>query len=365
MAPPTATDMVGSLTLIREFDGKSSGISITEFLNQIQEVGCLNAWDDERKIQIARLKLTGAPRSFRDNDEEMRAITDWKLFCKFMRTRFTPQVSQTTRFFKYLNASQKENETMIDFSTRLSILHDKAKPPPTTTTAAATAERNAAKFEELLPILLNGLLDKKLSRRVLDRNPTDYKDALKIATQLLANSKTFVDSESNHVSINAMGGNAGVKKGPKIDFKKLQYTAEGQDAESRPVTPTNSAPPQAAAFAPQYDPQHFAPAPNFSQPRPHGPQQGHRGGYNQTWRAPAPRFSQPIFQGSGQNSGAYAQQTSGPSFGVAQQGAYAPNQQWARPPSRFTHCYYCGDPSHYANKCGQRKADRDRLRNLN
>jgi hypothetical protein len=224
MATPPATDMVGSLTLIREFDGKSSGISITEFLNQIEEVGCLNSWDDKRKIQIARLKLTGIARSFRDNDEELRSITDWKIFCKFMRTRFTPQVSQTSRLFKYIKASQKENESIIDFSTRLSILHDKAKPPPTTTTAAATTKRNAAKFEELLPIFLNGLLDKNLSRRVLDRNPSDYKDALKIATQLLANSKTFVNCESNQITINAVGRNAGVNKGPKIDFKKLQYT---------------------------------------------------------------------------------------------------------------------------------------------
>jgi hypothetical protein len=360
-----ATDMIGSLTLIREFDAKSSGISITEFLNQIEEVGCLNSWDDARKIQIARLKLTGTARSFRDNDEELRTITDWQQFCRFMRARFTPPVSQTTRLFKYMSASQKENESMLDFSTRLSILHDKAKPIPTTETNAQALQRIDAKFSEMMPLFLNGLLDKTLSLKVLDREPTDYKEALKLATTFHSNSKTFIDSESNQISINAMGGNAGVKKGPKIDFKKLQNTQEGQNAESRPVTPTNSAPNQAAAFAPQYDPQHFAPAPHYSQPRPHGPQQGHRGNYNQAWGAPPARFSQPFFHGRGQGRGAYRQQTSGRGFAFAPRGGYAPNQQRNRAPAPFTCCYFCGDTSHYANNCAQRAEYNNRFRNLN
>jgi hypothetical protein len=40
-----STDMVGSLLLIREFDEKSCGIGVTEFLNQMNEVGRVNDWD--------------------------------------------------------------------------------------------------------------------------------------------------------------------------------------------------------------------------------------------------------------------------------------------------------------------------------
>jgi hypothetical protein len=37
---------VGYLALVREFDGKSSGISVNEFLYQVNEVGQLCNWDD-------------------------------------------------------------------------------------------------------------------------------------------------------------------------------------------------------------------------------------------------------------------------------------------------------------------------------
>jgi hypothetical protein len=281
-----------------------------------------------------------------------------------MRARFTPQVSRTTRHSKYMSASQKENESIMDFSTRLSILSEKANPTPPTESAAHKLQRLEAKYDEMMTIFVKGLLDKNLSVKILDIDPSDYKEAVKLAIKFQSNSTIFVDSESNHVSINAMGGNAGVTKGPKIDFKKLQNSQEGQNAESRPVTPTN-APNQAAAFAPQYDPQHFAPAPHYRQPQPHGPQQGHHENYNQAWGAQPARFSQPFFHGRGQGRGAYRQQTSGRGFAFAPRGGYAQNQQRTRAPAPFTCCYFCGDTSHYASSCAQRAEFYNRFRNLN
>jgi hypothetical protein len=279
-----------------------------------------------------------------------------------MRERFTPEVSADARLFKYLTASQKENETLLDFATRLSVLHDKAKPPQASATPAAAQLRLDAKYEELQPLFLRGLLDKNLARRVMDRSPSTFAEALKMASKLHANSKTFSDAESTSLAINAMGGHSGVKKGPKIDLKQLQYVQEGAGAPSRPVTPTNSAPNQAAAFGPPADATHFNQQPFYHQ-QPHGPRGNYRGGYSSHRGAPQGQFRPPFH---GQARGAYQQAPSGRGFSYPPRGAYTQNQQQQlRATVPYTQCYFCGDPHHWANNCAKRAEYRNKFHNLN
>jgi hypothetical protein len=110
-----STDMVGSLLLRREFDEKSCGIGVTEFLNQVNEVGRLNDWDDATTIIVARLKMAGSARLFRDHNESFKYKDMCSNIFKAMCARFTPLTSGYAKFFKHFNTSREENEFILNF----------------------------------------------------------------------------------------------------------------------------------------------------------------------------------------------------------------------------------------------------------
>lgn len=210
------SDMVDSLLLIREFDGTPSDISVNEYLNQINEVGKLNNWDETKKILIARIKMTGPACLFRDNDDIFKAISTWTSFCVAMDARFNPVQSTYEKFDEYISATQKKNETIFDFATRLNMLHDRAKPPPADESATAKSDRLALKSQDLKPLFLRGLLNKKLARRVLDRNPSSLKESINLASQLDANQSAFTSAfQPTKISMNTSSG---------FNKNKIDYT---------------------------------------------------------------------------------------------------------------------------------------------
>jgi hypothetical protein len=101
------SNMVGYLALIREFDGKSSGLSVMEFLNQVNEVGHICNWDENQRILIARLKMTGSAREFFDHWGEFNNISDWTDFCTILKNRFMPVICEITKLSQYHEASQR------------------------------------------------------------------------------------------------------------------------------------------------------------------------------------------------------------------------------------------------------------------
>lgn len=105
--------------------------------------------------------MSGPARLFRDHDDNFKTIITWKEFCLAMRARFLPVTSDDAKFFQYLNASQKENETIYDFATRFGVLYDKAKPAADDLTAEAKNLRQELKCADLKPLFLRGLVDKK------------------------------------------------------------------------------------------------------------------------------------------------------------------------------------------------------------
>jgi hypothetical protein len=78
--------------LIRDFNGKPTGLHVDVFLNQVFEVGELNSWSDDKKIRIARLKMVHPAQLFRDHDDDFSLITRWGAFCDAMRVRFTTRL---------------------------------------------------------------------------------------------------------------------------------------------------------------------------------------------------------------------------------------------------------------------------------
>lgn len=196
------SDVVGYLAVIREFDGKLSGMSVNEFLYQVTEVGKLNNWDEQKMISIARLRMTGLARTFRDHTDQFTEISVWADFCKIMKARFIPVTSKMATFSKYTNASQRVNETYFEFATRLSMLYDRAHPLPVDASVAVTTCRLASKNTEIKLLFLHGLIDKPLALRVMNANPISLQQTAEFASLFQANMKAIDNLNNDYPSIN-------------------------------------------------------------------------------------------------------------------------------------------------------------------
>jgi Zinc knuckle len=319
---------VGYLALVREFDGKSSGISVNEFLYQVNEVGQLCNWDDSKKILIARLKMTGLARIFRDHTDHFQDIYDWADFCNTLKARFIPVSSENAKLVKYLNASQQSSETIFNFATRLSMLFDRAKPPPAAASVADLAARLVYKSKEIKALFVRGLKDKKLALRVMDQNPSTLQDTIKLASQLDANNFEFNKIHFNLIPL------SGVNKEKNLKLKSRQ-------------TPVNSYDGLTAAFGPSgtntatFSHSQIKPS-SFSKNNTHDSRGGFHSDFSRPWRdfSRGRHYHNPC---DSRPHGAYSHPLSG----------RAPQAQRNHTHEKFTSCYICGAANHYANGCAR------------
>jgi hypothetical protein len=316
------SDMVGYLAFIPEFDGKSSGLSVIEFLNQVNEVGNVCNWDENKRILIARLKMRGLARLFLNHSSEFNNISVWTDFCSILKKRFIPVINEITKVSQYLEASQKAKESILDFASRLSMLHDRAKPPPADESIEDTTTRLAYKCRDMKPLFIRGLFDQELTRHVMVKNPNSFQQAVEFASQLDASEKAFNCMHQNPLRTKSpLSGVAHVKI--KKMHSKLQQT------------PINSLRSATAAFKPSGKPaadySHSQTLPQFSTSR---------GGFHsdniQTRRD--------SFQGrrdSLPQLRSHSHLLSGRSIKA--------NRNHTK--NIFTECYKCGAKNHYATGC--------------
>jgi Zinc knuckle len=330
-----ATDhTVGYLALVREFDGKPSGISVNEFLYQVNEVGQLCNWNDLNKITIARLKMTGLARLFRDHTDNFNDISVWVDFCKIMKHRFIPVSCALTKYSTYINASQQSKETIFDFATRLSMLYNRAhKPPPAAASVAETTARLASKSQDIEAIFLRGLKDKNLAQSVMNKDPPSLQAAIQLASNMEANRKHFIKKDINLLSLQE----SGVIHKQKLNFQQCQRQE-------------NSVNGIAAAFAgPSVTKwttfSHSQKSSRFVKNNTHDSRGGFHSDFKQH-RRDSSRERHDRNSCDSRPHGADSHPLSG----------RAPKAQRSHIHNKYTACYICGETNHYAHGCAHNKS---------
>jgi len=229
-------NLIGCIALIKDFEGKPDTLSVNEFLNSVDKVGKLADWDDSKKMNIAQLKMTGRARLFRDSSDDLVNAATWDGFCKVMRLRFGNKDPVQILAQRFLTAKQLETETVLDFSTRLNVLCNKAYPAPEDEPKEGKVARQKYMQTNLLMTFITGLKDEQLQRLVQQSDAKTFTDAVDKATKLEADEKLFTKKKEPPQVIDITAVAADIPKGPKLNYKKLvQNTDANVQAPTAPI----------------------------------------------------------------------------------------------------------------------------------
>jgi len=375
-APPDA----GYLTLVKEFDGKlHDGVSVNEFLLSVSQTGKLANWSEDYMITIAKLRMTGRARIFRDGNEAFRDLNTWSAFSKAMKDRFGNKDPKAVHVTKYMNAQQHENESVVDFASRLLALARKAHPTEADEKPEQKSARQGILQTTLLVQFTLGLKNERIKRAVNEAGLTTLDEAVEKAVQLEGSEKLFAAKDEPEVAL-VNAARYEMKKGPRLDLKKLQIeaaaspAAQAADFSGAQYAGANAAVVQGANLQPppnyaaqnaaqggfataNYADQNFARA---NQGYHNDPRQNFNNGGNQGGRYDYNSRGRGYFNRGGQNQ--HDQRRWQPRSSNFRGGAPRPGQsgeqRGAEPPNRFEQrpfsgCRICGAANHMARGCLQ------------
>jgi len=220
----------GYVNLIKDFSGSyPHGTQVNEFLNSVSEIGEVAQWDEATKMRIAKLRMTGRARLFRESSTALNDATTWADFCKIFKARFGNKDPKAVHMNKFYACTQHENESIADFATRLSVLCNKAHPAPVGESNAARTARLALMAEISLVRFTVGLLDPRIKRHINDAEFDEFDDAVDKAVKMEGSEKLFSeDKDSETALINVTSTLTAPKKGLRIDFNKLKLEAQSE-----------------------------------------------------------------------------------------------------------------------------------------
>ena len=120
-----ADGSLGALTLVPLFYGDSeSNVSVTEFLETLEQVRVLQAWSEARALGALRLLLRGEARTFLSQHEGDLSYDQAKTL---LNTRFASKISKSHVLSLLTQARQRPRETPRAYFMRLVKLKNKAE----------------------------------------------------------------------------------------------------------------------------------------------------------------------------------------------------------------------------------------------
>lgn len=141
------------ITSVPGFDGEKPE-SLMPFFAAIDDIGEMSGWEDENKLKVARLKLSGAAQRFIQT-QEPTSIATYTAFKTILKGRFSDKAPVHCYFQQLSMLQQKRGESIEAFADRVRVLNEK------TIKTTANHEVNAALREEAnrraLDVFLRGL----------------------------------------------------------------------------------------------------------------------------------------------------------------------------------------------------------------
>jgi len=152
----TATKDVWVATLVDQWSGDSSSISVMEFFENIEEAAEMGRLDAKDKVRLARLKLRGAARTFYSTQPSLKADdVTYEVFKTTFINRFKEKHTDKYNYARLQNAVQEKKESPEVFPDRLRKLCQRTIQPSDNAVEQAVVNREAER--RLLAAFINGL----------------------------------------------------------------------------------------------------------------------------------------------------------------------------------------------------------------
>lgn len=224
----TMATIGGLLNVIDSFHGLPEE-NIREFLNAIESAAGVGGWQPAQKLAVTKLHMKHEAAHYLEANPDIRDEQDWAKFKEAVMLRFEPKEHVSHALQNLMETTQRANETVSEFATRLKLAGQKTFQPGT---AAETATRTAVLQETLMAQFLRGL-KRGLKRAVLSRAPKEFSEAITMATQeeqnakLIDSSATVRSIQENHISSASNRGNIEKFRRGRETFQRNNFWPQG------------------------------------------------------------------------------------------------------------------------------------------
>lgn len=177
-------------TMVPVFSGDGKGVNVHDFLDTIEQVALMGAWEDKHKLGVARCRLSGGAYDFVWRDEKAKGAKTFETLREILTARYDTE-PLSIKAKRFAEASQKQGEDVRTFATRIQALGSDTLRRKREGEPAATDEQRAKiareiMREQLCSQFVQGLCD-PVRRLVLSHRPKDFEEAVEIASQEEAN----------------------------------------------------------------------------------------------------------------------------------------------------------------------------------
>jgi hypothetical protein len=170
------------ITLVPMWDGSESAGNLEEFLTSIDTAARIGNWQDNDKMQIAALKLSGSAKLFHQECNELHLENvNWQTFKEAFRRRYEDVRTDQFHFTCLQSARQGKKESPQEFADRCRALAQKLIVTAGDPIAQRIHRENADRM--LLASFVSGLAGTP-GRQTRYANPQSLGEALKIALSL-------------------------------------------------------------------------------------------------------------------------------------------------------------------------------------
>lgn len=211
---PNMAAIGGLLNVIDSFHGSPTE-NIREFFNAIEAAAGVGNWQPTQKLAVTKLHMKHEAAHYLEANPDVRDQTDWDTFKSAVMLRFEPKEHVSHALQNLMETTQRSNETVSEFATRLKLAGQKTFKPGT---AAETATRTAVLQETLMAQFLRGL-KRSLKRAVLSRAPSTFQEAITMATSEEQNAK-LVDPGTAVRAIHENPNGESGKRGNDWEFRR-------------------------------------------------------------------------------------------------------------------------------------------------
>ena len=236
-------DLSDYLKEIEKFSGNSNSlVSFNEWIGRFEHVAEGAKWNEGKKLNVLKIKLSSNAFEFVKNLQTTSPIdvSSYNNLKTKLKERFDDPISQDAYYHMFNTATREAGESIPDFAQRIEKLYIKA-------IGSSSASVSAQADMQLKAIFIYGL-EAELARSIRSRDPTTFKETIKIAIKEQQNLQTFID-RSRSIPI------AAVAKSESSDEMKLMFKQLSDQiaiiaaAQTRPNSSYNKKP-QAAIDRP-------------------------------------------------------------------------------------------------------------------
>lgn len=179
----------GMLPMVKFFSGEPGGISLKDFVRDLNSASSLGHWTKPQIITVFKQRLTGKALDFFNSRPELE-YAEWEELYGAMKSEFRVIVDKDISMPLFFRSKQEVGETACQFRTRLKLaglVFAPAIPPETSPSFVEFTEEDKVKRQfienTIKSVFIVGLRTDDAREYVELKNPTTLEDAVELATR--------------------------------------------------------------------------------------------------------------------------------------------------------------------------------------